>query len=57
MKKDTAIAKANAQNTSNRQKYGELCNEILVPAYDINKETYVVTTNRQIWNSTHLKAI
>ena len=57
MKKEAAIAKATAQNTSNRQKYGELCNEILVPAYDINKETYIVTTNRQIWNSTHLKAI
>ena len=57
MKKEAAIAKATAQNTSNRQKYGELCNEILVPAYDINKETDIVTTNRQIWNSTHLKAI
>lgn len=57
MKKETAIAKANAQNASNRQKYGELCNEVLVAAYDMNKETYVVTTNRQIWNSSHLKAI
>ena len=57
MKKETAIAKANAQNESNRKQNGELCNEILVAAYDINKETYIVTTNRQIWNSTHLKAI